>query len=74
MVIGSRLEAELGKDAPGARLDGLFADVQFGGDRVVRAVLGHHREHVALAVGERGERAIGMSPFEEVFDDNGVDG
>jgi hypothetical protein len=52
-----RCETELGEDVADVLLRGVAADVEALGDRVVVVPLGHQREHLTLARGERGHRA-----------------
>ena len=49
VVVGRGREVELGEDVVGVLRDRLLGDDELGGDRGVRAPLGHQREHLALA-------------------------
>ena len=69
MVRRSRGQAELVEDAGHVALDGALADVDLAGDAAVGAALGHQRQHLALARGERVERPDLTGPAEHLRDD-----
>ena len=56
MVVLGPVQPQLGEDVRDVALHGLQADRQAVGDRAVRASLGHQRQHVALPLGQRGQR------------------
>ena len=55
------------------RLDGLQAENQAVADPLVGSAFGHEREHLALALGELGERAVGSGPLDEAGDDGRIE-
>ena len=52
VIVGVGVEPELRENPARRRLDGLGADVQEAGDRLVRPPFGHRREDFALALRE----------------------
>ena len=48
---------------------GLRAEKEAVADPLVESALGHECEHLALALSERGERAVGSGPLDEARDE-----
>ena len=65
--------AELQEQVAHVRLDRALAEVEALGDAGVRESLRHQLEHLALALGQLGERAVGARPRDEARDDLGVE-
>src|SRR5664279_6278534 len=59
VVVFRRWQREPIEDRGGVLADRLLRDEQPGGDRRVRAALGHQREHLTLASGEHRHRVVG---------------